>query len=276
MLGNIIGAAIGAGGALLGGKISNKNNARLQNEMWNRNYQAQKEFAQNSIQWRVQDAKKAGIHPLYAMGNTPGYTPQDSGYSDAVGGAVSRASNRIADAMGQLNIANLKADLESKKLDNKAKQVELANKVASGSLGQSPKTVDLKTPVIDGVYSGKVVTSPSGGYTILPEDNVSIEDVSHFSQLYDYRYSPEAKLAHDRLAKATGKDSVKTPLGYQVKPKSDDWVHQLVKDFATHDVPVYEMPFRYMLRGAYHYGKALKNSIRDRVLKWRRATGRDR
>lgn len=33
-------------------------------------YEHQKEFAQNSVQWRVEDAKKAGINPIYAMGAT--------------------------------------------------------------------------------------------------------------------------------------------------------------------------------------------------------------
>lgn len=33
-------------------------------------------FAREGIQWRVDDAKKAGIHPLYALGaQTPSYTP---------------------------------------------------------------------------------------------------------------------------------------------------------------------------------------------------------
>lgn len=33
-----------------------------------RNEQTQREFAQNAIQWRVADAKKAGLHPLFALG----------------------------------------------------------------------------------------------------------------------------------------------------------------------------------------------------------------
>lgn len=40
----------------------------------------QKEFAQNGIQWKVEDAKKAGIHPLYALGaNTMSYSPTTVG-----------------------------------------------------------------------------------------------------------------------------------------------------------------------------------------------------
>lgn len=80
-----LGGAIGAVGSLIGGGVSasqSKANSRL-------NYEAQKEFAQNGIRWRVEDAKRAGIHPLYALGaNTASFSPVqgyggDFGVSDA-------------------------------------------------------------------------------------------------------------------------------------------------------------------------------------------------
>lgn len=51
-VGNIISGA----GALLGWDSAQKDR------------KAQREMAQNSIQWRVADAKAAGVHPLYALG----------------------------------------------------------------------------------------------------------------------------------------------------------------------------------------------------------------
>lgn len=43
----------------------------------------QREFAQNGIRWRVEDAKKAGLHPLAALGATgANYTPVTATYSD--------------------------------------------------------------------------------------------------------------------------------------------------------------------------------------------------
>lgn len=41
------------------------------------------QFATSQIQWRVADAKAAGIHPLYALGMNPSYPP-----ADYVGGAA--------------------------------------------------------------------------------------------------------------------------------------------------------------------------------------------
>lgn len=84
-LGSAIGSAIGAVGSIAGGLIG-ANNAQSVAGM---NYEAQKEFAQNGIRWKVEDAKRAGIHPLYALGaSTQGYSPTagytgDFGISDA-------------------------------------------------------------------------------------------------------------------------------------------------------------------------------------------------
>ena len=47
---------------------ANAENWRRQQEMNRQNYLAQKEFYQNSIQWRKQDAIQAGINPIYALG----------------------------------------------------------------------------------------------------------------------------------------------------------------------------------------------------------------
>lgn len=56
-IGNLIAAGLGAGSKLIGGIASDKSNKKLQMK-----------FAKNAIQWKTQDALKAGIHPLYALG----------------------------------------------------------------------------------------------------------------------------------------------------------------------------------------------------------------
>lgn len=59
------GSLISAGASLLGGYLSN----RSADDRHDENVQLQREFAQNGISWKVADAKRAGIHPLYALGN---------------------------------------------------------------------------------------------------------------------------------------------------------------------------------------------------------------
>lgn len=75
LFGSVIGAAGSLAGGLLGlhGQRESVANAAAINRA---NYEAQKEFAQNSIRWRVADAKAAGLHPLAALGaQSSGYTP---------------------------------------------------------------------------------------------------------------------------------------------------------------------------------------------------------
>lgn len=80
-----LGSVVSAVGSIAGG-ILGANSAQNVASM---NYEAQKEFAQNGIRWKVEDAKRAGIHPLYALGaSTQGYSPTagytgDFGISDA-------------------------------------------------------------------------------------------------------------------------------------------------------------------------------------------------
>lgn len=71
------GAAIGAIGSIAGGLLSGggSDGPSTKTQLyWN--HQNQKEFARNGIRWRVADAKRAGIHPLAALGaQTHSFSP---------------------------------------------------------------------------------------------------------------------------------------------------------------------------------------------------------
>lgn len=90
------GAAIGAAAGLIGGRASDRSNTRIANQ----NIAYQKEFAQQGIQWRTEDAQAAGVHPLYAMGaNTTSFqNNQPTG---------SRAGDALAMSGRQFTRANL-------------------------------------------------------------------------------------------------------------------------------------------------------------------------
>lgn len=106
--GLIIGAALSAAAAAKAS--SDARRARLsqqssQDSTSELDYARQKEFAQNSIQWRVADAKAAGLHPLYALGGAgSSYQPPtrqafayDPGPTLALGNALGRGGGAIAD-----------------------------------------------------------------------------------------------------------------------------------------------------------------------------------
>ncbi|WNK13675.1 MAG: DNA pilot protein [Microvirus sp.] len=98
MLGQILGGLIGAGASLFGAKSEQK---------------MQKKFAKNAVQWKVQDANKAGIHPLFALGaNTTSYQPVGvgSGLADTfanMGAGIDRAQSATAEAPARGVIARL-------------------------------------------------------------------------------------------------------------------------------------------------------------------------
>lgn len=79
MLGSLISAGASLAGGFLGRsaqKSANSTNAAIAAE----NAALQREFAQNGIQWKVADAQKAGIHPLYALGaSTHSFSPVSVG-----------------------------------------------------------------------------------------------------------------------------------------------------------------------------------------------------
>lgn len=132
---NIIAAGIGAGANLIGGFFGSRGNS---SRNWYERLDAQRvlneRVLQNQIQWRVADAKAAGIHPSLAMGlgaasspiGTPlGQPATGSIFSDALAGAgrsiatgISRAeAARMARADSALDrreklarIANIEAD----------------------------------------------------------------------------------------------------------------------------------------------------------------------
>lgn len=73
------GALIGGASSLIGGAVK----AITGKQSGDREYERQKEFAQNGLRWKVEDAKAAGIHPIFAVGaNTATYSPQAAVGSD--------------------------------------------------------------------------------------------------------------------------------------------------------------------------------------------------
>lgn len=114
-------------GSLFGAGI----NAGIQSDINSKNANLQREFAQNSIQWKVQDAQKAGIHPLYALGSG-GYQASPSYAGADVGGSVSNALRGLGSAIGakeQEEFLREKQDLEleSLALDNLAKRKQISD-----------------------------------------------------------------------------------------------------------------------------------------------------
>lgn len=99
------GSAISAGASIVGSSMqagSAKDAINAARDQAALDYQRQVEFAQNGIQWRVSDAKAAGIHPIFALGgNTATYTPSAISYSGdtSIGSGLAAAGQDIGRAI---------------------------------------------------------------------------------------------------------------------------------------------------------------------------------
>lgn len=124
----MLGGILGAIGSIAGGFFQKKS-ADKQAAL-------QRQFAQHGIRWKVADAKKAGIHPLYALGaQTTSYQPVqagDLGLSQAgqdIGRAVDAGlSAREKATPYTRELANL--SLERARIQNQILKAELASQVA--------------------------------------------------------------------------------------------------------------------------------------------------
>lgn len=75
-------------------------NKDLQREFWDKNYAMQKEFAQSGIRWRMEDAKAAGVHPLFALGGG-GASASPTAYIPSTTDYPSNNSGEYLSRMGQ-------------------------------------------------------------------------------------------------------------------------------------------------------------------------------
>lgn len=101
------------------GYYNAKKQRQLQERTNKENFDFQREFAQNGVQWRVDDAKKAGISPLYGLGASLG-----SGIPSAQAGDSPNIP-KLSKLPKKYRIAMESLQLEAAKLDNEVKRATI-------------------------------------------------------------------------------------------------------------------------------------------------------
>lgn len=185
------GAIVGGLGSIVGGALSgsaqsaaNAANLEWAKKQWQKNYAMQKEFAQHGLQWRSEDAKRAGLHPLAALGvNMSGASPVSVGgeqMADTSAGETARSMGQdisraiTATQTREQRILN-NLQLESQTLENSYKRA-LINKLAK-------ETAMIGPPMPPAVEPGHVSSvgftkTPGGSMSPIPSEKVKerIED----------------------------------------------------------------------------------------------------
>lgn len=115
-------------------------NREAANDLNEKNERLQREFAQHGLRWKVEDAKAAGLHPLYALGGqgatfspltaiadqgTPSPTLDLAGLSQNITGAMARTSTGQEKQMQQLQLQSMQLDVEGKTIDNQMRATQL-------------------------------------------------------------------------------------------------------------------------------------------------------
>lgn len=155
-----VAAGVGFLGNMIGGhqdRQADKGAAQAAREAEARNTEMQREFAQQGVRWKVDDAKAAGIHPLYALGaqtssfspvsvgdtrtSSPGQAFRDSGQD------ISRAiqATRTADErkLADIQLASARLDVEGKALDNQIRASQLQKMNSPAAVGPAlPSPMD--------------------------------------------------------------------------------------------------------------------------------------
>lgn len=163
MLAPLLGAAGSLVSTFMGARNADKANSAAQANA-ERNIQLQKEFAQNGIQWKVQDAEKAGIHPLYALGaSTTSFAPVSVGHQSTDFSGLASAGQNIGRAIDQtrntgdkgqaiLQTAAAQATVEGLRLDNDIKRAQLASAIATNA---TPSGRGIPKPGDAGQFDGQ-------------------------------------------------------------------------------------------------------------------------
>ena len=210
-------AGVNAASNLFSGFGSSGSSKRWTNH-WNRvSMEKQDELNKNQIQWRVNDAKKAGLHPLAALGMSPASSGLAFNIGDTsrpdIGQAVSRATQafmttkqrQVNDTLTALHIRNAELQNEALETQINASKTAIAKTSATpawndsslpiqgqNSVVRNPAELTSKsTPSTEaGVMSMfRYARTPSGNLAVVPakEYKESIEDMFGQDYLHLYR-----------------------------------------------------------------------------------------
>ena len=186
----IMSSLISAGGSLLGGLFGSKSSKKAAKK----NAELQRQFAQNAIQWKVADAEKAGVHPLYALG-APTMSASPSYVGDnSLGAGLANASQDISRAVK----ANSPQSVRDRNYEEKVKaasvtKMDLENELLKSQIAKERAQLPPPVPT-DNILFGKNI-----------KGNPNFSDADRITQRYgepaEWMYSPivmGADLWHNR------------------------------------------------------------------------------
>jgi len=166
-------------GRNLASQINLDASAGVQKSAGDEEYDRQKELAMNGLQWRIEDARRAGIHPLYASGmQGASYTPQASMGSSGpdtsgldslldlgqnIGRAAMASQSKQEKTFTALQIQQAEAQLDGQLLDNHYRAYQLSQVMGPPGTG----------PGIPGTGEMAVPGQGDSGFKVIPSESTA-------------------------------------------------------------------------------------------------------
>lgn len=137
-------------GGLIGSDNVDKTNA-MTRDLSLQNFAMQERFAKEGIRWKVEDAKAAGIHPLYALGaSTPSFSPVSANFQadTSLPNAIAKTGQDLTSSIDKTRTAEEKQSafnrtmqaltLEKAGLENDVLRTQIASTTARLKQTASP------------------------------------------------------------------------------------------------------------------------------------------
>lgn len=180
-------AIIGGIGRTVGSFIdraTTRDTNNMTKDIAQQNMAMQREFAQSGIQWRVEDAKKAGIHPIYALGSAgASFSPVSAAFSSppSVAGDMAATGQDIGRAINSTRTESQRQDaftrasqaltLERGQLENEILRADLASKAGRlRSPGSPPMAAAADPYLLPGQTQSGLTTSKPLEVTPAPKN----------------------------------------------------------------------------------------------------------
>lgn len=160
-----------AGGGVSGGMgiIGDQLEAAQNRQAMRASADLQREFAKHGVQWRVEDAKAAGLHPLAALGMMPA-SASPIAIGSNTGSAFERAGQHLGGAIAsqmsdedkEMHVANLRV-LNSQADKYDAEKASILFSIAEQQRAAStPSPLGLRGPGMNHLPDGQVPNAPIG------------------------------------------------------------------------------------------------------------------
>lgn len=183
---NVVASGAGLVGDVFGGILGHKSEKSQLKEA-RRQFNEQMDFNKNITQYRVQDALKAGINPLAALGQSANVSPTISSYGgNSAGEAASRAGNRVQRMLESLSLRDTVDDArykrESRALDLESKRIQNdIDRARLGALGQPgvPHPDDPASPITEHDLLFRVVYDMNGAPRLVVNQDVLENDTDN-------------------------------------------------------------------------------------------------